>query len=185
MTRGRRVILSLGAAAAVAGGALAFQQDPESGVPTAPRPAESSICDTVPSPCTSHVGWPTVDGVLLIQRSPFVDATFYGTDRSDELLGHHASDHLYGLGRADILWGDYDPDGNGPNQHDYIYGGSGADWIYASHGTNTIVAGPGNDRVRAHFGKGTVDCGSGWDRVHYAQTRRYLWKIRNCEAFWK
>lgn len=153
--------------------------------PLATPPAKSSICDQVPSPCTSHVGWPEVDGVLLIQREPFVSASFTGTDQSDELLGHHASDTLVGGASADILWGDYDPDGNGPNQTDRMYGGTGRDWIYASHGTNYIQAGPGNDRVRAHYGRGTVDCGSGWDRLHYARTRRHLWKFKNCEAFWK
>ena len=35
-----------------------------------------------------------------------------GTDRSDELLGGHHDDRLYGLGGSDILWGDYLAAGN-------------------------------------------------------------------------
>jgi Ca2+-binding RTX toxin-like protein len=147
-------------------------------------PASGSICDTAPSPCTSHVGWPDIDGLLTIQRAPYKDSLFIGTALNDELLGHGGDDTLYGLGGDDVLWGDYDPEGNGPLQHDHMYGGPGNDWIYASHGNNTIRGGPGNDHIRAHFGRGTVNCGRGRDLIHFARSRRHLWKIVGCEVFW-
>ena len=46
-----------------------------------------------------------------------------GTGRSDELLGGHDSDTLYGHGRADVLWGDYKPYGQGTAQVDRLFGG--------------------------------------------------------------
>ena len=104
--------------------------------------------------------------------------TVHGTAKSDELLGGHDSDTLYGHDRADVLWGDYKPSGQGTAQFDHIYGGAGADWIYASHGRNAIVAGSGNDTVRAHFGRGSVDCGSGRDTLFISHRAKPGYKIR-------
>ena len=58
-------------------------------------------------------------------------------------------------------------------------GGAGDDWIYSSHGTNTIRAGSGNDVVWAFYGKGTVDCGPGYDIIRIRNSNRY--RFRNCE----
>ena len=58
-------------------------------------------------------------------------------------------------------------------------GGAGNDWIYSSHGLNTIDAGAGNDHVWGHFGHGTIDCGAGWDVVHVKHHSTY--RLRNCE----
>jgi Ca2+-binding RTX toxin-like protein len=129
---------------------------------------------------TSHEGWPKIDGVLKINKDDGND-TFRGTARSDELLGGHDSDTLYGRGSADVLWGDYKPSGQGTAQFDHIYGGAGADWIYASHGRNAIFAGSGNDTVRTHFGRGSVDCGSGRDTLYISHRAKPGYKIRHCE----
>ena len=129
---------------------------------------------------TSHEGWPKIDGVLKINKDDGND-TFRGTGKSDELLGGHDSDTLYGHDRADVLWGDYKPSGQGTAQHDHLYGGSGDDWIYASHGRNTIAAGAGNDTVRTHFGRGSVDCGSGRDTLFISHRARPKYRVRHCE----
>ena len=61
------------------------------------------------SDCASHEYWPTIDGKL--EKAGSRSVTFVGTPRSDELLGHHGSDVLRGLGRSDVLWGDHDSTG--------------------------------------------------------------------------
>jgi Ca2+-binding RTX toxin-like protein len=79
-----------------------------------------------------------------------------------------------------VIWGDWDPVGNGPGQRDRLSGGSGDDWVYSSHGTNTIRAGTGNDVVWAFYGKGTVNCGPGNDRIRIRYSNKF--RFRNCET---
>src|SRR5215212_6446266 len=90
--------------------------------------------------CADHRQWPTVHGKFR-KANGGRSAHYVGTRRSDELLGHHGSDVLSGRGRSDILWGDHDPAGQPTSQQDLIYGGSGDDFIYGSHGRNVIHAG--------------------------------------------
>src|SRR3954469_855218 len=73
---------------------------------------------------TSHAGWPSIDGVLKIDKQ---DSGFpmTGTERNDELLGGHASDEIAGGGGRDVLWGDFKPSGQGTAQHDRLNGGAG------------------------------------------------------------
>ena len=131
--------------------------------------------------CASHKYWPRVT-LDALRKAHDVDTTFVGTRRSDELLGHHGSDKLYGKGDADILWGDWEGGSDQPtNQRDRIYGGPGDDFIYGSHGRNVIYGGPGNDAISVHFGRGFVDCGEGRDIYHVAGSRRGRYTFRNCE----
>jgi len=144
----------------------------------------SAYADHIPgqpcSNCASHAFWPTIHGVL--RKAHFNSATFHGTRRSDELLGHHGSDRLFGRGRSDVLWGDWQGGASQPtNQLDRIFGGGGNDFIYGSHGRNVIHAGPGNDAISVHFGRGFVDCGPGRDIYHVAKSRRRGYKFRHCE----
>ena len=127
----------------------------------------------------SHLGWPRVTGILWIVVPATLGHSDDGTWRNDELLGSHGNDTLSGGTGRDILWGDQLPTGNNGWQHDRMYGGPGNDWIYSSHGLNTIDAGAGNDHVWGHFGHGTIDCGPGWDVVHVKHHSTY--KLRNCE----
>jgi RTX calcium-binding nonapeptide repeat (4 copies) len=127
----------------------------------------------------SHLGWPSVTGILWIVREGPNGQTDNGTARNDELLGSHGNDTVRGGYGHDILWGDYLPTGNNTWQHDVMDGGPGRDWIYSSHGHNDIWGGPGNDRIWGHFGHGFIDCGPGYDVVH---TKRHsTYKLRNCE----
>jgi Ca2+-binding RTX toxin-like protein len=129
---------------------------------------------------TSHAGWPHIDGKRTINKDDGNDV-LTGTAKSDELLGGHDSDTLLGRGRADVLWGDYKPSGQGTAQFDRLFGGDGADFIYASHGRNAIAAGPGNDTIHAHFGRGSIDCGSGRDTLFISHRSKPGYKIRHCE----
>jgi len=146
--------------------------------------AAVAAADHIPShPCTncaSHAEWPTITGKL--QKAHYTGRRFTGTRRSDELLGHHGSDVLLGRGGSDVLWGDWQGGASQPtSQHDRIWGGRGTDFIYGSHGYNTVHAGAGNDAVSVHFGRGFVDCGPGRDIYHVAKSRKRGYRFRNCE----
>ena len=130
---------------------------------------------------TSHEGWPEIDGVLKMHKND-ESGTIEGTDRSDELLGGHGDDTLNGGPAADVLWGDYKPSGQPTSQWDHLNGGDGNDYIYASHGRNTIDAGSGKDYVKAHYGRGAIDCGGGTDVLYISHRARKDYKIKNCET---
>src|SRR4051794_19242152 len=100
----------------------------------------------------------------------------------NELLGGHGSDTIHAGPWGDVLWGDYNPSGQSTSQHDRLFGGKGKDFIYASHGTNTINAGPGNDWIKAHYGRGTIDCGGGTDTLYISHKAMKRYTIRGCET---
>jgi RTX calcium-binding nonapeptide repeat (4 copies) len=145
--------------------------------------APVALADHIPGrPCTgcaSHEHWPTIHGKL--EKADGEPASLAGTERSDELLGHHGSDTLDGRGGSDVLWGDWQGTGQPADQRDRIVGGPGQDFIYGSHGHNEIDAGPGNDAISVHYGRGVVDCGPGRDIYHVARSRRRGYRFRNCE----
>jgi RTX calcium-binding nonapeptide repeat (4 copies) len=130
---------------------------------------------------TSHAGWPHVP-VKRVKFAKPGGSTFHGTHLSDELLGGNGSDTLYGEGDSDVLWGDQHPGPQSPHQHDRIFGGDGKDFIYTSHGFNTIDAGDGDDRIHAHFGQGSIDCGPGTDTVFVSHKSEKHYKITGCET---
>jgi hypothetical protein len=125
----------------------------------------------------SHRGWPAIWGIVWIAGSN--GGRDSGTDRNDKLLGTHGSDWISGGRGRDVLWGDELPTENNSWQVDVLRGGPGPDWIYSSHGYNTIRGGSGNDRIWGHFGHGTIDCGRGYDTVHVKHHPTY--RLRNCE----
>ena len=92
--------------------------------------------------------WPAVSGILW-QVLDGQGRRKSGGPLNDELLGQHGSDVLRGNGGHDIVWGDWDPEGNTPRQRDVLYGGPGDDWLYPSHGRSTVYGGPGVDYVWA------------------------------------
>lgn len=143
----------------------------------------TAVASHIPgSPCTgcaSHEHWPSIDGVILKTRDQ--PATFVGTPKSDELLGHHGSDVLRGKGRSDVLWGDWDGKNQPTTQRDRMHGGRGSDFIYGSHGHNRVYGGRGNDAISVHYGRGFVDCGPGRDIYHVARSRKHRYRFRNCE----
>jgi Ca2+-binding RTX toxin-like protein len=100
----------------------------------------------------------------------------------NELLGGHGSDTIHAGPWGDVLWGDYKPSGQPTSQRDVIFGGAGRDFIYASHGKNTIKAGGGNDWLKAHYGRGSIDCGGGRDVLYVSRKAQKHYKIRGCET---
>ncbi|HEV2815225.1 MAG TPA: calcium-binding protein [Solirubrobacteraceae bacterium] len=131
--------------------------------------------------CASHDEWPRID-IENVKRADKEGTTqLDGSEESDELMGHHTSDVLRGFGASDVLWGDYDPNGQPKSQVDRIYGGSGEDFIYGSHGRNVIYGGKGNDAISVHYGRGMVNCGPGRDIYHVARSRKRRYRFRNCE----
>jgi hypothetical protein len=128
-----------------------------------------------------HDGWPTINGQLWINKFD-LSVTAHGTFLNDELLGGHGNDRIYGHGGDDVIWADYKPSGNLASQQDAVFGGPGADWIYASHGRNRIWGGDGNDTIRVWFGHGFVDCGAGVDILYVSHKSGPHVKRRNCET---
>jgi Ca2+-binding RTX toxin-like protein len=131
------------------------------------------------SGCADHKEWPKING--RFRKAKNSSRTFKGTAKNDELLGHHGSDRLYGKEGSDVLWGDWQGPGQPLSQRDYISGGGGSDFIYASHGHNTILGGAGNDAISAHYGRGTIDCGPGRDIYHVPKSLKKAYKVKNCE----
>lgn len=125
----------------------------------------------------SHKGWPAITGVFFQVTSG--SHTFTGGEENDELLGRHGDDRLVGKGGKDVLWGDWDPKNNTTKQRDVLDGGAGDDWIYSSHGKNTIRGGAGKDYIWVYYGRGTVDCGPGFDTLRIKLQSGY--RHKNCE----
>ncbi len=160
----------------------AFCPPPEPGLKCFPGDGLTSAGGGAKAPHNDGAGrkWPKVDGIFW-QAADNRDRKQIGSPDNDELLGHHGDERLSGAGGNDILWGDWDPKNNTTKQRDYLSGGSGNDWLYPSHGRNTILGGPGADYVYAYYGKGTIDCGPGKDtaRVRIG-TGQY--RVKNCET---
>jgi hypothetical protein len=131
------------------------------------------------SDCASHKYWPTITGKIKKAHNRSVE--YRGTNKPDELLGHHGSDFISGRGGSDVLWGDWQGPGNTEAQSDTIYGGDGGDFIFGSHGRNVIRGGRGNDVISAHYGRGIIDCGPGRDIYHVPKSLKGRYKVRNCE----
>lgn len=99
----------------------------------------------------------------------------------NELLGGHGDDTLQAGAYGDVLWADYKPSGQPTSQRDEVNGGDGNDFIYASHGVNTIRAGGGKDYIKAHYGRGSIDCGGGTDTLYVSRRAQKHYTIRGCE----
>jgi hypothetical protein len=128
----------------------------------------------------SHKGWPAITGILwTVLDSGDHERT--GTDDNDELLGHHGDDKIAGGAGKDVLWGDWELRGNGPNQSDVLRGGDGNDFLYPSHGKNLMYGGAGNDRIIAYYGRGLIDCGPGDHDVAQTRWQSNAYRVRNCE----
>jgi hypothetical protein len=130
---------------------------------------------------TSHAGWPTINGALIMHKLdesgpisapvPFLH---------NELLGGHGNDTIYAGNAGDVLWGDYKPSGQPTTQQDVLQGGAGRDFIYASHGHNTIDTGAGADVVHAHFGYGSITCHSPQTIVFLSHRSRPGYQLQGC-----
>jgi hypothetical protein len=131
----------------------------------------------------NHAGWPHTTN--LEQHANDESGTIHGLNGvHNELLGGHGNDTIFaGTGKeGDVIWGDSRAGGQPSTQRDYLHGGAGADWLYASHGFNEIWTGAGNDHVALVYGHGTVHCnGPGLKTL----VMRYLpqnrtWNLQGC-----
>lgn len=127
----------------------------------------------------SHRNWPRITGVFLTFPS-FGGGRLRGAERTDELLGHHRSDWISGRGGSDVIWGDWEAAGNTTRQRDRLSGGAGSDFIYTSHGHNTVHGGRGDDFIWASQGRGTIDCGPGIDTVR-VRKHGSRYRLHRCE----
>ena len=128
----------------------------------------------------SHKGWPAVTGLLWISETAG-SRSYEGTEDNDEILSHHKSDTIHGADGHDILWGDWDPKNNTTTQVDVLHGDAGNDWLYASHGRNTLRGGEGKDFIYAYYGKGTIDCGEGSQDTAKIRLGTAQYTVKNCE----
>jgi Ca2+-binding RTX toxin-like protein len=130
---------------------------------------------------TSHAGWPTIDGALVMHKldeSGPIYAPF--PSKHNELLGGHGNDSIYAGNAGDVIWGDYKPSGQPTTQQDVLQGGAGRDFIYAGHGHNVIDTGGGNDVVHAHFGYGSITCHSSRTVVFLSHKSRRGYTLQGC-----
>jgi RTX calcium-binding nonapeptide repeat (4 copies) len=105
----------------------------------------------------SHAGWP--HWTHLAQHVNDESGTLRGLEgQHNLLLGGNGNDTIFAANQGDILWGDSHATTQSTSQRDYLHGGAGPDWIYASHGFNEIWTGAGNDHVALVYGYGVVHC---------------------------
>jgi RTX calcium-binding nonapeptide repeat (4 copies) len=131
----------------------------------------------------SHEGWPDDQCLKMDKGPPGVSHTLVGLEHVHNwLLGGYGNDTIFAGDAGDVIWGDYQPEGQPENQRDYIHGGAGEDWIYSSHGYNEIWTGAGNDHLALVYGHGVVFCNGGGLKTF---VMRYLpqnrpWKLVGC-----
>ena len=105
----------------------------------------------------SHEGWPQTSHHVGHPHNE--SGTMRGTAGvHNMLLGGDGDDRIFAGNVGDVIWGDSHPGGQPESQHDWLHGGPGPDWLYASHGLNDIWTGAGNDHVALVYGHGTVHC---------------------------
>jgi hypothetical protein len=105
----------------------------------------------------NHEGWPNTTHHVGHPNNE--SGTMRGLDgQHNMLLGGNGNDTIWAGDEGDVIWGDSHPSGQPESQRDYLHGGAGEDWLYASHGYNEIWTGAGNDHVALVYGFGTVNC---------------------------
>ncbi len=134
------------------------------------------VCDILHLPLVA--GWPSYVVRRVCAHHP--TATVPADVGSNELLGGHGDDVIHAGPAGDVLWGDYKPSGQPTSQRDELDGGPAKDFIYASHGLNTITTGGGNDVVHAHFGHGSITCTGGSPRVYLSRKSRKRYSLHGC-----
>jgi Ca2+-binding RTX toxin-like protein len=105
----------------------------------------------------SHEGWPPEEHH---QGHPNDESgVMHGLKHvHNYLLGGGGNDTIWAGDEGDVIWGDSHPGNQPESQRDYLHGGPGVDWLYASHGFNEIWTGAGDDHVALVYGHGAVHC---------------------------
>jgi hypothetical protein len=129
---------------------------------------------------TSHAGWPQING-RHVRHGADQSTPIHGLrHKHNELLGGHGDDTITAGDVGDVIWGDYKPSGQPATQNDVLTGGPGKDFIYASHGRNTIVSNGGADQIHAHFGHGSITCTTTQPLVFLSHRSKKLYKLHGC-----
>ncbi len=119
--------------------------------------AALALCAPSALGTASHEGWPRIGHHVGHPHNE--SGTMRGLNGvHNMLLGGDGNDRIFAGGRGDVIWGDSHPGGQPESQHDWLHGGPGPDWLYASHGLNDIWTGAGTDHVALVYGHGTVHC---------------------------
>jgi hypothetical protein len=164
-----------------------LRQD-DQGVYVAFCPADQEVATVASVPrasaaMASHAGWPADECLKMDKGGPGLNHTLVGLQHVHNwLLGGNGNDTIFGGDDGDVIWGDYQPEGQPENQRDYLHGGAGNDWIYSSHGFNEIWTGAGDDHLLLVYGHGTVYCNGAGVKTF---VMRYLpenrpWKLVGC-----
>jgi hypothetical protein len=177
-----------GAGAEVSAAEAALLKQDDRGVYTAFCPSAAPVAQTAAvraqAAMANHTGWPADECLKMDKGGAGASHTLVGLQNVHNwLLGGYGNDTFYAGARGDVIWGDYHPEGQPESQSDYIHGGAGEDWIYASHGFNEIWTGAGDDHLALVYGHGIVYCnGQGLKTF----VMRYLpqnrpWKLVGCD----
>ncbi|MEA2352917.1 MAG: hypothetical protein QOJ14_1331, partial [Thermoleophilaceae bacterium] len=102
------------------------------------------------------------------------DDVLYGDALPNVICGLLGNDAIYGLARADTLWGDRCNDKTKaalfaaqvfPDGNDRLFGGGGADTLYGAGGNDTLTGGKGGDSLFGGGGKDKLIGGGGPDKL--------------------
>jgi Ca2+-binding RTX toxin-like protein len=113
---------------------------------------------------TSEVGWPAKQCLKMDKGNAGQHHTIIGvTVLHNWLLGGYGNDTIIGGNTGDVIWADYQPEGEPRWQSATIHAGNGRNVIYANDTVNYVWTGT-NPRtvVHAHASgiSGVIHCGS-------------------------
>jgi hypothetical protein len=155
---------------ALASGAHARRPGGAESLPAADRGLHLAYCPSSPhsyrpvkrmasAALANHAGWPADECLKMDKGGAGAWHTLIGVAGVHNwLLGGYGNDRVFAGDSGDVIWGDYHPSGQPESEQDFLHGGAGPDWIYASHGYNDIWTGAGNDHLALVYGHGVVHC---------------------------
>ena len=99
------------------------------------------------------------------------------------LLGGYGNDTIFGGERGDVIWGDYHPEGEPPDQTVVIHAGNGRNFIYANDTHNYVWTGTDPFTVVHAYNPGTsgiIHCQSSGVVVYLSKISERSFKLHGC-----